>query len=249
MQDAATDITINLIRRSGIKPGMHILDVGCGPGEVSFLLAEYLGEDGTVTGVDRNEKALSLAEETAKERAIRNVSFVKGDLIPDAIPEQGYDAAFGRRVIMYQPDAVASLSRIASVVKPGGIIAFQEHDSDNGPSLASTMPLHAKIRGWLRDMIINEGGNPNIGRELYSVFSQAGLNNIDVRAEAIVVNPDYDAKAPFILKMVWSRLLDTGVINEEEQNLEMISRQLDEERKSSMSAAVWDMAYQAIAVK
>lgn len=143
--DAATDITLNLIRRSGIKPGMHILDVGCGPGEVSFLLAEHLGLDGTVTGVDHSEKMLSLAEENAGKRVVPNVSFVKGNLIPEDIPDHGFDAAFGRRVIMYQSDAVAAISRIASAVKPGGIIAFQEHDANNGPGLADTMPLHAKV--------------------------------------------------------------------------------------------------------
>src|SRR5215831_7157277 len=59
--------TRQLFTEAGIKPGMRVLDVGSGGGDVSFLAAELVGKSGHVLGVDRSETAV----ERARSRAIR----------------------------------------------------------------------------------------------------------------------------------------------------------------------------------
>ena len=55
--------TRRLLARAGIESGMRVLDVGCGPGDVSFLLSELVGAGGSVVGVERDEQALERARQ------------------------------------------------------------------------------------------------------------------------------------------------------------------------------------------
>lgn len=243
MTDIAADITLDLIHRLNISPSMHILDVGCGRGDVTFLLAELIGGEGRIVGVDRDENALALAREEAKVRGLTNVSFAHGDLIPDDVPQEGFDAAISRRVFMYQRDAINAVSRVASTIKSGGIIALQEHDSHNDPNLEKFMPVHSKIHSWIWEMVEREGGQKNIGENLFSILASAGLKDIDIRAEATVLTPEYDASIPSILKAVWLRILNQGIIEEAKYDIDVLQKKLFAERVNNKKTAVWDMAF------
>src|SRR5579859_7296516 len=69
-----------LLEAAGLSAGMHVLDVGCGPGEVSLLAAELVGELGIVIGVDRDESTIHIAQGRAQEAGLKNLSFLLGDL-------------------------------------------------------------------------------------------------------------------------------------------------------------------------
>src|SRR5262245_51899189 len=73
--DTVDPITRRIFLFAGIGPGMRVLDIGCGAGDVSMLLADLVGESGEVVGVDRVPAALAAAESKAAERGLRNVSF------------------------------------------------------------------------------------------------------------------------------------------------------------------------------
>src|SRR5271170_5692902 len=60
------DATRRVIRESGIAPGMRVLDIGCGPGDVAMLIADAVGPSGKVVAIDREPRAV----ETARNRAL-----------------------------------------------------------------------------------------------------------------------------------------------------------------------------------
>jgi ubiquinone/menaquinone biosynthesis C-methylase UbiE len=70
----------HLLRLDGIASGMRILDVGCGAGDVSVLLAGLVGPDGAVVGVDMDPAVLELARERTAASGLGNVSFVEANL-------------------------------------------------------------------------------------------------------------------------------------------------------------------------
>jgi ubiquinone/menaquinone biosynthesis C-methylase UbiE len=72
-------ITRRFFLEAGIVPGMRVLDVGTGAGDVAFVAAELVGDAGAVVGVDRSTVALDTARLRAAERSLRNVSFREGD--------------------------------------------------------------------------------------------------------------------------------------------------------------------------
>ena len=66
-------LTERMLRAAGIVPGMHVLDIGCGMGDVSFLVSELVGPEGSVVGVDLDSAALRLADERRAARGITNI--------------------------------------------------------------------------------------------------------------------------------------------------------------------------------
>src|SRR6266567_4828172 len=87
--------TRQLFEEAGISPGMRILDVGCGSGDVALLAADLVGLSGEVVGADRERAAVEWANALAHSRGMRNVKFVEGD--PAEIEfGQHFDAIVGR---------------------------------------------------------------------------------------------------------------------------------------------------------
>jgi ubiquinone/menaquinone biosynthesis C-methylase UbiE len=98
-------LTNDLLSRACLAPGMQVLDVGCGVGDVSLLAARIVGEKGSVLGVDRSASSLEIARGRAKRRVERcetaNISFVEADLTTFE-PDGAFDAIIGRFVLLFQ---------------------------------------------------------------------------------------------------------------------------------------------------
>ena len=112
-------ITRRFFAEAGIAPGMRVLDVGSGVGDVAFVAAELVGEHGTVVGTDRSAAAIALARRRAEERSLGTVSFREGDPTEMTF-EEPFDAVVGRYVLMFQPDPVAMLQRASHTPAPAG---------------------------------------------------------------------------------------------------------------------------------
>src|SRR5689334_23358579 len=111
-------ITRRFLADAGLGPGMTVLDVGSGPGDVAFAAADLVGPTGRVVGVDVNPAILGLAEARARAQQRDNVRFVAGDCRSALLPAD-FDAAIGRFVLMYTGDVTETLRVIADRVKPG----------------------------------------------------------------------------------------------------------------------------------
>src|SRR5262249_20095574 len=70
------DRTEHVLRLAGLDRGMRVLEVGCGPGDVTFLAAKLVGFEGTVIGVDKSEEAIGRARERAAAAGLTNVQFL-----------------------------------------------------------------------------------------------------------------------------------------------------------------------------
>lgn len=249
MADLGSDITERLLLDAGIGEGMRVLDVGCGAGAVSFLIARLVGERGEVLGVDRDPRPLDMARKRASELGLSRVAFVESDL-GALSPEHGqFDAAVARRVLMYQPDAVEAVRRIASALRPGGLIVFQEHDASMVPASTVPLPLHKRAHGWMWRTVEREGANLHMGFDLASVLEQAGLVVERVRAEAIVQTPHEHYPIGPILRAMLPRILQHGVASEEEIDADTIDQRLIEERRSARATYIGDMVFGAWARK
>ena len=120
--------TEKFFRAAGLAPGMRVLEVGSGMGDVALLSADIVGPGGHVLGIDRDATALDNARRRTDEQGCSSwVEFQASDLDEFAITDQ-FDALIGRCVLLYQPDPSSTLRSLLRPVKPGGIIVFHEFD-------------------------------------------------------------------------------------------------------------------------
>jgi SAM-dependent methyltransferase len=177
-------ITRRILLSAGIGPGMRVLDVGCGAGDVTFLVSEIVGSGGQVVGADRVPAALAAAEQRAAAHPIQNVSFREGD--PAALSfEQPFDAVVGRYVLMFQADPVAMLRGVACHLRSGGTIVFHEPDWD-GCRSSPPAPTYDHCYRWIVETFRRSGIETNMGIKLDAAFRAAGLPAPSMHLEAII---------------------------------------------------------------
>lgn len=109
--------TRRMLEDAGLRAGMHVLDVGCGPGDVSLLAAELVGEQGSVIGVDTNASVLQIAQARAQAAGLSNVSYLVGKIDELALTQQ-VDAIVGRLILMYMPQPAAVLRQLSIHLRP-----------------------------------------------------------------------------------------------------------------------------------
>ena len=165
--------TRHFFAQAGIGPGMRVLDVGSGAGDVALLLAELVGTAGRVVGVDTSPDVLRTAEARVRAARLENVTFLAGD-INDLALAGDFDAVAGRCVLVHNPNPAATLRTAAGHARPGGVIAFQEPaHAALPPTAAPPSPLLERAWGWILEAQRRAG--LRMGLRLFEIFLDAGL--------------------------------------------------------------------------
>lgn len=162
---------------AGVTTGMRALYIGCGVGDVSFLAASLVGQEGTVVGVDGDRGAVAIARERARSAGLDQVSFIESD-VRELRFEDPFDVVVGRFVLMYLRDPADTVRRLLMHLRPGGIVAFEEFQIDfEGGQRASwpEVPLHEQALDWIRETFRSLGVETQMGFKLVRTFREAGL--------------------------------------------------------------------------
>jgi 2-polyprenyl-3-methyl-5-hydroxy-6-metoxy-1,4-benzoquinol methylase len=167
------DYTEHALRLAGLRPGMRVLDIGCGPGDVSFVAARLVGPTGTVLGVDAAPTMVELARARAREKGLSTVYFTL-DAVDTIVPDEPVDAVIGRLILMHLPHPAATLRRLSSFVRPGGVVAFSENDITATRSIPN-IPLFGQVAAAIVRAFEAMGLSAAFGNTLHSVFADAGL--------------------------------------------------------------------------
>jgi ubiquinone/menaquinone biosynthesis C-methylase UbiE len=167
------ETTEDILRRAGLKPGMRVLDVGCGAGDVSLIAAKLVGPTGSVLGIDHAAEALQVAARRAAAAGLDQLRFEQSDITKLEAGET-YDAVIGRFILMHLKDPATAIASLKDHVRPGGIIAFVEMDIEASVAIPP-MPLFDQCKAWLTGLYAKVGVEPNMGSRLYDTFSRAGL--------------------------------------------------------------------------
>ncbi len=256
--DLYEPFTRRLFLRAGIQPGMRVLDVGCGPGDVSFLLSELVGASGSVVGVERDEQAVAGARRRAEESELHNIEFMVGDfrdVQPDGRP---FDALVGRLVLMYQADPAEALRSAARHVRPGGVVVFAEMCLLMGSvrpqrSLVSWPPTPAseQLSEWFHEVFARLGTQPDMGLRLPATFAAAGLQpSPDLDTEvAIAAGEDAIAHTVDLARSLLPAILAAGIATEQDVDIDTLAERLRADSGPVGRVGCWPMVVGAFASK
>jgi SAM-dependent methyltransferase len=178
-------LTRRLLIEAGLAPGMRVLDLGSGAGNVAIVAANLVGPEGAVVGVERDPNAVERAQRIVSEAGHANIEFRVGDVQTLDGVEAGFDAVIGRLILMYLPDPAAALRQAATRVRPGGTICIHEADLTYLYSSPPT-PLWQQVRAWFLDTLAKARVEPRMGLSLFSVYRAAGLPDPQLVFETFV---------------------------------------------------------------
>ena len=202
--------TERLLREAGLAPGMRVLDVGCGAGDVAMIASRIVGSSGAVVGVDQDAKSIAGAADRAK-RAGLDVQFHAAQV--EDRPDLGhFDLAVGRLVLFHSADPVAFVRDVAFHVRPGGTVAFHEALPDPCLQHLSSSPLWNRV--WEEGNKTVKAAMPNhdVALRLVETFNEASLERprlfCDVAMDSGPDSPFYE----------WGALASASVLPYLEKN-------------------------------
>jgi SAM-dependent methyltransferase len=168
-----------LFHRVGLRPGMRVVEVGCGSGNIACWVAEQIAPSGSVIGIDNSPAQIEQAREQAQARGLRNIDFQVADAYSPRLPESAFDIAYCRLVLIHLVRPADALQAMRSLVKPGGKVVCEEMD------LACWLcdpPAVAMSRFFELNEALGErrGEHFRLGASLHRLFREAGLAHPDV---------------------------------------------------------------------
>lgn len=164
-----------------LRPGMAVLDVGCGPGTITADLAELVGPGGRVTAVDAAPDVVEQAAAYAKERGLATIGFATADVHALDFPDHSFDVVHAHQVLQHVGDPVQALREMRRVCRPGGIVAVRDADY----AAMTWYPRTPGLEEWLslyRRVARANGGEPDAGRRLRAWARAAGFTDVTCTA-------------------------------------------------------------------
>ncbi|MCD6011535.1 MAG: ubiE 5 [Flavipsychrobacter sp.] len=170
------DYTKSLLEKHGVSKGISFLDVGCGGGNVSAMVADMVGENGLVTAIDFDESIIALAKQDAEAIGRKNVTF--NAMSAYELPyNKEFDVAYARFLLSHLEDPLAVLQRMKQGVKPGGRVIVEDVQF-SGHFCHPYCNAFCRYVEYYMKVAEHKGANAEIGPMLVSLFREAGFNEI-----------------------------------------------------------------------
>jgi len=172
-----------IVRKLDIQPGDHVLDLGCGPGLWTQLLADAVGPGGRVVGVDFDRYLLAHAGRIAREsHPTHDISFRQLDFSDLGEVDDKFDVVFFSNCFCYLPDPGPLVERMMGVCRRGGRVIGRNWDGD--PFLLYPMPVRllSLVQHRLAEATENRTEDAYFdhyfGRKMPGLFRRYGFSHV-----------------------------------------------------------------------
>ena len=177
--------TERFFRRAGIGSGQRVLDLGSGVGDVALIAGRLVGSGGEVVGAERDARAIAKARARMSELGLKHVRFTQID-VADLPVDRPFDAAVGRYILMFLRDPVSVVRGASRLVRPGGVVAFQEPCWKSFLEQIESLPLWRAAGALMAETFQRTGANIRMGPELSAAFVNAGLPEPETQSDTLI---------------------------------------------------------------
>jgi len=170
-------LELSYLQRAGFKEGATFLDLGCGPGQTTLLLAHTFPQ-ARIIGIDPDEGLLTRAVAQAEKTGVQSQCDFRtgrGEDLP--LADNEVDFCYARFVFQHLTDPLEVLKEMKRVTRPGGKILIMDVDDEG-------VVIHPEPAGW-KDFQRRAGegqrllgGDREVGRRLYALMLEAGLQSV-----------------------------------------------------------------------
>jgi ubiquinone/menaquinone biosynthesis C-methylase UbiE len=186
-----------LLDQAGLAPGASCLDAGCGPGETMRLMAQRVGPEGRVLGIDTDSSLGAMALTMLRGAGHHNCLFHAQDLTAGRpIPGAPFDLVYARLLLFHLPRRVAVLGRLWDAVAPGGHLVVQDYDIRSAGVLPALDSIDELVR-VMTGAFTAAGCDVHAGARLPQLFAQAGIGDPDGTDVAGRIEPLSSGRALF----------------------------------------------------
>ena len=204
------------LKRAGIRRGLRVADIGCGVGVVSAWIAEQIGPEGELIGLDISAAQVEKARSTAEERGILHSRFETASADSTGLPPDSFDLVFCRFVLMHMERPENAVGEMRRILKPGGVLAVEDGDFTS-PWCHPPLPAFDRVFELYRALGDERGQRFTIGRELYRLVLDAGFREPEVTLSQPVFNTGDAKRLPeWTLTECAAALIDAGLAAEQE---------------------------------
>jgi ubiquinone/menaquinone biosynthesis C-methylase UbiE len=193
-----------------LKEGLRVLDIGCGTGAISKGIAEKVGENGLVIGIDNTKHFIDSGKESYK--SVTNLTLIHADLFAFD-PKEKFDLIVAARVLQWLNNPKDALKKMVSMLKPNGYISILDYNHtalEWQPKPPKSMQtFYQTFLKWRADA----GMNNQIAEDLPDYFKELGFNSIDVLNATEIYKK---GAANFLSKIgIWSKVAGSRQMVEE----------------------------------
>ena len=245
------EMTLGVFRAAGLAPGMRVLDIGCGSGDVAMLAADLAGKSGSVVAIDRDERNLAFARERAASAGYANIEFRVADILRFSDPKP-FDAIVGRYILLFLPDCAAALRHLSESLRSGGMLAMIEPDFSTPWRSIPAAPLFDETMRQVYEVVRGGGININVAIELYKSFVDAGLPGAQLSCQHWISGAPGSWVPQYVADLTESLLPameKQGIATRDEMRMETLAQRLEAEDAATGSVYIGYPIFSACARK
>ena len=206
-----------ILLQAGLKPGMKVVDFGCGVGATTRMLAEMIGPWGSVTGIDLSKAQLEQGRQLCSSAGFANASFLEASATATGLPRNAFDLAYCRYLLLHLTDPAACLAEMFAILKPGGVVVVEDGDlTSAGSSPQSSIRWFADLFGRLGP---TRGLDYSLATRVFHLVKAAGFAEPEIEIHRPAIPRGDDRLLP-----LWSveeaapAFVAAGLVTEAEMN-------------------------------
>ena len=211
-------LTKQTLLNAGLKKGMRCVDIGCGSGSVTRLMANLVGKTGHVVGVDIDNRYLQYCNRNITSG--QNIEFIHDDICKSKLASvERFDIVYSRFMFHHLTDRREAVRSMKRLTKKGGTIIIQDLDHALGSWLC--YPANKAVN-MLRKVYValikKGGGDPLVGRKLYKLLIDDSLNaNVDCYSPCILMGQEpYSSLGWQLAESIKPQILEHRLQSEQE---------------------------------